>query len=122
MHRSLLARAALGLAALLAATTAQAQDALKVGALRLVSHAPTYIALERGYFDEAGLDVELVYFEAAQPMAVAIASGDVDIGITAITGGLINLAEKGAVKVIGRGAAGGGRHPRPDDPRLQAGV
>ena len=34
-------------------------------------------------------------------MAVAIASGDVDFGVTAITGGLINLADKGAVKVIG---------------------
>lgn len=34
-------------------------------------------------------------------MAVAIASGDVDYGVTAITGGLISLADKGAVKVIG---------------------
>ena len=101
MHRSLLARAALGLAALLAAATAQAQDALKVGALRLVSHAPTYIALERGYFDEAELDVELVYFEAAQPMAVAIASGRRRHRHHGHHRGLINLAEKGAVKVIG---------------------
>lgn len=34
-------------------------------------------------------------------MAVAIASGDVDFGVTAITGGLISLANKGAVKVFG---------------------
>ena len=34
-------------------------------------------------------------------MAVAIASGDIDYGVTAITGGLINLADKGAIKVIG---------------------
>jgi NitT/TauT family transport system substrate-binding protein len=34
-------------------------------------------------------------------MAVAIASGDVDYGVTAISGGLISLADKGAVKVIG---------------------
>lgn len=80
---------------------AAAQDAIKVGALRLVSHSPTYIAMERGYFAEADLDVELVYFQAAQPMAVAIASGDVDFGITAVTGGLINLAERGVVKVVG---------------------
>jgi NitT/TauT family transport system substrate-binding protein len=32
---------------------------------------------------------------------VAIASGDVDFGVTAISGGLINLADKGAIKVIG---------------------
>lgn len=34
-------------------------------------------------------------------MAVAIASGDVDYAVTAISGGLISLAEKGAAKVIG---------------------
>ena len=76
-------------------------EPLQVGVLRLASHAPTFIALERGLFAEAGLDVELVYFDAAQPMAVAIAAGDVDYGMTAISGGLINLAEKGAIKVFG---------------------
>ncbi|MFQ6551723.1 ABC transporter substrate-binding protein [Aestuariibius insulae] len=74
---------------------------LKVGALRFTSHSPSFIALERGYFAEAGLDVELEFFQAAQPMAVAIASGDVDYAMTAISGGLVNLADKGAIKVIG---------------------
>ena len=81
---------------------AQAQDdKVRVGLLSLVSHAPSIIADERGYFTEEGLEVELIMFQAAQPMAVAIAAGDVDFGITAITGGLISLSEKGAVKVIG---------------------
>ena len=34
-------------------------------------------------------------------MAVAVASKDVDYAVTAISGGLISLAEKGAAKVIG---------------------
>ncbi|WP_443023822.1 ABC transporter substrate-binding protein [Sneathiella sp.] len=80
-----------------------AADKITVGALRFTSHAPSFVAFERGYFTEEGLEVEFKFFQAAQPMAVAIASGDVDFGITAISGGLINLAEKGAVKVIGGG-------------------
>ncbi|THH35177.1 ABC transporter substrate-binding protein [Aliishimia ponticola] len=72
-----------------------------VGALPFTSHSGSFVALERGYFAEAGLDVELKFFQAAQPMAVAIASGDVDFGVTAISGGLLSLAQKGAVKVIG---------------------
>ena len=80
---------------------AWANTKIKVGALRFTSHAPTFVALERGYFKEAGLDVELTFFQAAQPMAVAIASGDIDYAVTAISGGLISLAEKGAIKVIG---------------------
>src|SRR5690606_21596491 len=69
--------------------------------LHLASHAPSFIAYERGYYKDAGLDIELKFFEAAQPMAVAIASGDADFGVTAMSGGLISLAQKGAVKVIG---------------------
>lgn len=80
---------------------ALAKTKITVGALRLTSHSPSFIALERGYFAEAGLDVEFAFFQAAQPMAVAIAGGDVGYGATAISGGLISLAEKGAAKVIG---------------------
>lgn len=89
--------AASGLAAPALATS----KTIKVGALRFTSHAANFIAFERGYFAEAGLDVEFEFFQAAQPMAVAIASGDVDYAMTAISGGLVSLAQKGAVKVIG---------------------
>lgn len=74
---------------------------ITVGALRFTSHAASFVAFERGYFAEAGLDVEFRFFQAAQPMAVAIASGDADYAVTAVSGGLINLAAKGATKVIG---------------------
>jgi len=82
-------------------TPALANTKLTVGALRFTSHAASFVAYERGYFEEAGLDVDFRFFEAAQPMAVAIASGDADYAVTAISGGLISLAEKGAAKVIG---------------------
>jgi len=82
-------------------TPALANTKLTVGALRFTSHAASFVALERGYFAEEGLDVEFKFFQAAQPMAVAIASGDADYAVTAISGGLISLAEKGATKVIG---------------------
>ncbi len=74
---------------------------VKVGALRFTSHSGSFIAFERGYFKDAGLDVEFEFFQAAQPMAVAIASGDIDYAVTAVSGGLISLAQKGAIKVIG---------------------
>ena len=82
---------------------ARADDALKakVGVLRLSSSAPVFIAQDKGYFREAGLDIELKFFDAAQPIAVATTSGDVDFGITAFTAGLYNLAGKGTLKVIG---------------------
>src|SRR6478736_6275590 len=82
---------------------ARADDVLKarIGVLRLSSSAPVFIAQDKGYFREAGLDVELKFFDAAQPIAVATTSGDVDFGVTAFTAGLYNLAGKGVLKVIG---------------------
>ncbi len=88
-------------AASLIGMPALASTKVKVGALRFTSHAASFVAFERGYFSEAGLDVEFKFFQAAQPMAVAIASGDADYAVTAVSGGLISLAEKGAAKVIG---------------------
>lgn len=99
-----IARLALAsLLAIMAVGTARAEDALKarVGVLRLSSSAPVFIAQDKGYFREAGLDVELKFFDAAQPIAVAVTSGDIDFGVTAFTAGLYNLAGKGVLKVIG---------------------
>lgn len=99
-------RQALGLiggaaAATVGAPALAANRKITVGALRFTSHAASFVALERGYFADAGLDVEFKFFQAAQPMAVAIASKDIDYAVTAISGGLVSLAQKGAIKVIG---------------------
>jgi NitT/TauT family transport system substrate-binding protein len=87
----------------LVASSGHSEDLLKakVGVLRLSSSAPVFIAADKGYFRDAGLDIELKFFDAAQPIAVATTSGDVDFGITAFTAGLYNLAGKGTLKVIG---------------------
>ncbi|MDJ0629082.1 MAG: ABC transporter substrate-binding protein [Rhodobacter sp.] len=100
-RRTVLRSAAATAALPLLAAPALARTRISVGALRFTSHSASFIALERGLFAEAGLDVEFKFFQAAQPMAVAIASGDVDYAVTAISGGLISLADKGAIKVIG---------------------
>lgn len=81
--------------------SATAADTIKVGLLRLTSHSPSIIADGLGYFEKQGLKVEFVVFQAAQPMAVAIASGDVDFGVTAMSASLLNLAQKDVVRVIG---------------------
>jgi len=89
-------------ASMLVTLPSYAQDTqINVGALRFTSHAASFVAFERGYFKEQGLDVKLRFFQAAQPLAVAVASKDIDYAVTAISGGLISLAQKGATKVIG---------------------
>jgi len=82
------------------AATALAAEKVSIAALAFVSSAPIFIAKDKGYFDAAGLDVEIKFFQAAQPVSVAVASGDADFGITGLTGGFYNLAAKGALKII----------------------
>jgi NitT/TauT family transport system substrate-binding protein len=95
-------RTFLTVAAALAALprTGFAADKAAVGVLRFVSSGGFFLAVERGYFAEVGIEPDIRFFEAAQPIVVAIASGDLQFGLTAITGGSLNLAGKGAVKII----------------------
>ena len=66
---------------------ASAADPVRLGLLQTLSPAPFYIAQERGYFRDAGLDVTFRFFQAAQPIAAAAVAGDIDVGVTALTGG-----------------------------------
>lgn len=82
---------------LLAALPAGAQGPRKVklGVLKLTSSAVLFLGAERGYFKEFGVEPELVFFQAAQPIAVALASGDIDVGATGLTAGLYNIVAGG---------------------------
>jgi NitT/TauT family transport system substrate-binding protein len=80
-----------------------ATPSLRLGLLHTLSPAPLYMAQARGYFAKSGTPVEFVFFDAAQPIAAAAVSGDIDVGITALTGGFFSLAGRGTLKVIGGG-------------------
>lgn len=43
-------------------------------------YAPLYVAIEKGYFEEEGLDIELSVVSGANNVTAAVLSGDVDIG------------------------------------------
>ena len=101
-------RAALGILAgvtvpCLARAASPAAEPLRLGLLHTLSPAPFYIAQERGYFRDEAIDLTFRFFEAAQPIAAAAVAGDIDVGVTALTGGFFNLAQKGVLKVIGGG-------------------
>jgi NitT/TauT family transport system substrate-binding protein len=68
---------------------------VKIGVLKLSSSAPIFLGAERGTFREFGIEPELVYFQAAQPVAVAIAAGEIDVGATGLTAGLYNIVAGG---------------------------
>lgn len=45
-----------------------------------IFYTPQYVALSEGYFDEVGLDVELILTPGADKVTASVLSGDVEIG------------------------------------------
>ena len=77
---------------------------IKIGLSKTFTGAAVFIAQERGYFAAEGVPAELVYFDSAEPVAVAVASKAIDFGVAPFTGGFYNLAARGALRVVAGGA------------------
>lgn len=77
------------------APKAEQTKKLSVAMLKLTSSAPLFIGIEKGFFKEQGIDLDVQWFEAAHPIAVATASNKVDIGATGITASLFNMVAGG---------------------------
>ena len=68
---------------------------LKVGAIGAVSDAGIFVAQEKGYFRDEGLDVELVSFKAAPQILPAIATNEVLVSGSAVSPALFNAFARG---------------------------
>jgi NitT/TauT family transport system substrate-binding protein len=102
-----LAAAAIALATALSGAPARAES-IKVGLSKLLSYPAVPIAIDRGYFKEQGIDAEMVFFDSAQPVAVAVASGGVDFGVSGLSAAFYTLAGQGQLRMI---AASGYEQP-----------
>lgn len=75
--------------------TPKEKTKVSLGMLRLTSSAPLFIAMDKGFFAEEGIEIEPQWFDSAHPIAVSTASSKVDIGATGITASLYNMAANG---------------------------
>ena len=53
---------------------------IKVGYLPLTGYAPIYLGIEKGYFEEQGLKVELERFDTGSKMIAPLSAGQLDVG------------------------------------------
>ncbi|MCJ7663591.1 MAG: ABC transporter substrate-binding protein [Desulfobacterales bacterium] len=62
-------------------------EKVKIGHLTLVPSLPTYVAMEKGFFAEQGLKVELIPFQSGTDIMDALVAGRIDADcMSAITG------------------------------------
>jgi len=72
---------------LMTAGSAMSAEKLKIGYLRIANSLPTFVAVEKGFFDEEGLKVELIPFESGTLIIDALVTGRIDANAcSAITG------------------------------------
>lgn len=67
-----------------------------------IFYAPQYVAIEQGYFEEVGIDVELILTSGADKVTAAVLSGDADIGFCGSEGTIYvyNGGEKDYLKTF----------------------
>lgn len=88
---------------------------IKIGGLPIAQGLPIFLALQKGYFKNAGIDAEFVKFEAPNQLVDAILSGNIDI---THTGGAMGIAVIANFKNPGKlavYAAAGGNKVIPND-------
>jgi len=83
-------------------TGAASAEKIRLGLQKFLSYATTYIALDKGYFKDAGLDIETTMIRGGGTAAFnQVLAGQLDIANGSITASMINAIIKGAkFKVI----------------------
>ncbi|MDY6867728.1 MAG: ABC transporter substrate-binding protein [Chloroflexota bacterium] len=65
-----------------------------VGHAPIIAGAPVYVALEKGYFAEQGLEIELQTFRGAAAMLAPLSTGQVDVGVSSLSTASLNAFQK----------------------------
>ena len=88
-------------AAQTAQTTASAPVTVRIATQKVATDVATFVALERGYFRQEGIDAELVVFGNASEMIPALATDQVDASSVAANPAMWNAVARGIpIKVV----------------------
>lgn len=78
-----------------------AGERVKIGFIKASFCGPVFLAQEKGYFAQEGIEPDLVFFGAGQGVPVAIVSGDLDFGVVGPTAAFYSLAAQNELRIIG---------------------
>jgi len=74
---------------------------VRVGTLPNVSDSGNFIAIEKGYFAEEGINIERVPFDSAGPQVAPLGAGQLDVGGGSTSAGLYNaIARDVPLKIV----------------------
>jgi len=82
------------------AAPAQAADRVAVGTGGSASDAPFYIAYDKGFFKDEGLDVDLIVLDSGAKVIAPLGTGELDVGGGTVSAGFYNAVGRGIVMKI----------------------
>ncbi len=71
-------------------------ESVRISDARVLAAGPIYVALEKGYFREQGIDLHLEASAGVADIVAFLATGDLDMASGATTVGLFNAFDRGA--------------------------
>ena len=77
------------------ASAAQAADKVAVGTGGSAGDAPFYIAYDKGFFKDEGLDVDLIVLDSGAKVIAPLGTGELDVGSGALSVGFWNALLRG---------------------------
>jgi NitT/TauT family transport system substrate-binding protein len=77
------------------AGAAPAAVTLRTGYIPVVIFAPLFVGIERGYFAEEGITIELTPIQSGNEAVVQLAAGNFDVSLGGANAGLYNAAARG---------------------------
>ncbi len=92
---------ALALNVLLPSMVRAQSDTVKLGDLAAISNAAVYIAIEKGFFKEQGVNTEITNFDSAAKQVPALVAGELEVSVGSASAGLFNaVAEKAPFRIV----------------------
>jgi NitT/TauT family transport system substrate-binding protein len=90
------------LAAVAVAGSAQAQDKVRVGVFPVASTLPLFVGIERGFFKEQGIEIEMTRLIGGPPNVAALIGNQIDVSAVLVTieGMNANLKKPGVAMYI----------------------
>ena len=93
--RSVLRAALAGAIAAATASPARAADKVVVGTGGSASDAPFYLAQDKGFFKDEGLEVDLIVLDSGAKVIAPLGTGELDVGSGALSVGFWNALIRG---------------------------
>lgn len=84
------------------ASTPVAKTTLKFGAIPVLTNVGVWVAIDKGYFAEQGIDMELVTSSTTSELLAPLGTGGLDVASLTMAAGLLSAADRGVdLKIVG---------------------